>query len=242
MVVPGTRAIEVMTIPHWNEFGTRDELAVMLATKIAGALKAAITRRGTAFIAVSGGTTPGHFLAALSKEMLDWNKVTVTLVDERFVPENSSRSNAVLAKTNLLQNEASAATFVPLFNEAVSVEQSAEFANAALKSLPWPLDAVILGMGGDGHTTSFFPDAQGLNWLLDPTSPRIVMPVHSESANEPRLTLTLPALVGAGLVVVHIEGAKKRSVIEAALSAEKALPIRTVIDLAPRPAEIYWAP
>lgn len=231
-----------MAAPRWNEFGTRDELAAGLAAKMADTLKAAIIRRGAAFLAVSGGTTPARFFAALSKQVLDWGKVTVTLVDERFVPESSSRSNAALAKASLLQNEAAAANFAPLFHEAASVEQGANLADSELRSLPWPLDATILGMGADGHTASFFPDAQGLDALLDPTSSRLVMPVHSESAGETRLTLTLPALIGAGLVVVQIEGAEKRSVIEAALTAEKALPIRTVLDRAPRAAEIYWAP
>lgn len=231
-----------MAAPRWNEFGTRDELAAGLAAKVADTLKASIISRGTAFLAVSGGTTPGRFFAALSKQVLDWSKVTVTLVDERFVPESSPRSNAALAKASLLQNEAAGARFAPLFHEAASVEEGADLADIKLRSLPWPLDAAILGMGGDGHTASFFPDAQGLEALLDPASSRLVMPVHSESAGETRLTLTLPALIGAGLVVVHIEGAEKRNVIEAALAAEKPLPIRTVLDQAPRAAEIYWAP
>ena len=231
-----------MAAPRWNEFGTRDELAAGLAAKVADTLKAAIISRGTAFLAVSGGTTPGRFFAALSKQLLDWSKVTVTLVDERFVPESSPRSNAALAKASLLQNEAAGARFAPLFHEAASVEEGADLADIKLRSLPWPLDAAILGMGADGHTASFFPDAQGLEALLDPASSRLVMPVHSESAGETRLTLTLPALIGAGLVIVHIEGAEKRNVIEAALAAEKPLPIRTVLDQAPRAAEIYWAP
>lgn len=228
--------------PHWNEFATREELAASLASAVADTLRAAITRRGQAFLAVSGGTTPGRFFAALSREGLDWSKVTVTLVDERFVPESSPRSNAALAKTNLLQNEASRARFAPLFHEATSVEKGADLADAAIRALPWPLDATILGMGGDGHTASFFPDATRLDDLLDPASSRLVMPVHADSAGEARLTLTLPALVGAGLVVVHIEGAEKLKVIEAALAAETALPIRTVLDRTPRAAEIYWAP
>jgi len=231
-----------MAAPRWNAFETRDELAAALAARVADTLKAAIARRGVAFLAVSGGTTPGRFFAALSKQELDWSKVTVTLVDERFVPESSPRSNAALAKANLLQNEASAASFAPLFHEAATVENGADLADSELRALPWPLDVSILGMGGDGHTASFFPDAAGLDALLDPDSSRLVMPVHANSAGEPRLTLTLPALVGAGLVVVHIEGAEKRNVIEAALAADKALPIRTVIDRAPRAAEIYWAP
>ena len=231
-----------MTVARWNEFSTRDALAEALAAKVADALQTAIARRGEAFLAVSGGTTPGRFMAALSREVLDWSKVTVTLVDERFVPESSPRSNASLAKANLLQNNASSARFAPLYHEAATVEDAAAIADAGFSALPWPLDAAILGMGGDGHTASFFPDAQGLEVLLDPASARIVMPVHAESAGEPRLTLTLAPLIDAGLLAVHIEGAEKRAVLEAAIASEKALPIRTVLERAPRAAEIYWAP
>ena len=46
-------------------------------------------------------------------------------------------------------------------------------------------------MGGDGHTASFFPDADDLARLLDPASTAIVLPVHAASAGEPRLTLSL---------------------------------------------------
>lgn len=229
-------------LPHWNEFATREELASALAGTVADALRTAIVRRGEAFLAVSGGTTPARFMAALSQQGLDWSKVTVTLVDERFVPESSVRSNASLAKANLLQNNAAAARFAPLYHEAGSVEEAASLGDAAMRALPWPLDAAILGMGADGHTASFFPDAQGLDALLDPASARIVMPVHAETAGEPRLTLTLASLVGAGLLAVHIEGAEKRSVFDAAMAAAKALPIRTVLERAPRAAEIYWAP
>lgn len=232
-----------MTIrPDWRVFPSPDALAQALAADVAQALEAAIARRGHALLGVSGGTTPKLFFPALARQALDWAKVTVLPVDERFVPESSPRSNAALAKASLLQNEAAGARFAPLFHEAASVEEGADLADIKLRSLPWPLDAAILGMGGDGHTASFFPDAQGLEALLDPASSRLVMPVHSESAGETRLTLTLPALIGAGLVVVHIEGAEKRNVIEAALAAEKPLPIRTVLDQAPRAAEIYWAP
>ena len=164
----------------------------------------------------------------------------MTLVDERLVPASSPRSNAALAMAKLLQGPAAAAKFVGLYHEAGSVEQAAELANQALKALPWPLDVAILGMGSDGHTASFFPDADNLAALLDPKQRELVLPVHAASAIEPRLTLTLATIVKARFLGLHIEGDEKRAVLDRACEGEQ-LPIRAVIDHASRPVQIYWA-
>src|SRR5690606_28014454 len=130
--------------PDWRVFASSDALAEALADDVARALGAAIDRRGQAFLAVSGGTTPKLFFRALSRQKLDWEKVTVIPVDERFVPETSPRSNAALIRNSLLTDEAAAARFVPLFHAAETVEDAATRAAAALASLPWPLDVAIL--------------------------------------------------------------------------------------------------
>ena len=122
------------------------------------------------------------------------------------------------------------------------VEDAALLGNRMLESLPWPLDVVVLGMGGDGHTASFFPDADDLARLLDPSSQRIVLPVHAASAGEPRLTLSMARIIGAGFIALHIEGAEKRSTFDDAMAAGKRKPIRAVIDAAPRAVEVFWAP
>ena len=73
---------------HWNGFADRDELAEAFAGQVAARLTAAIARRGTALLAVSGGTTPAKFFAELGKRRdIDWTKVYVTLVDERWVDD-----------------------------------------------------------------------------------------------------------------------------------------------------------
>ncbi|QPC94768.1 6-phosphogluconolactonase [Mesorhizobium sp. INR15] len=226
----------------WNGFPDRPELAAALAGRVAGQLTKAIAERGTALLAVSGGTTPAKFFAALSALPVAWDKVTVTLVDERFVPASSPRSNAGLVAANLLQNAAAAARFVPLYHEAISIEDAAAADNSALRSLAWPLDAVVLGMGGDGHTASFFPDADDLAKLLDPSSERIVLPVHAVSAGEPRLTLSLARIIDAGFVALHIEGEDKRTAFESAMGPGARKPIRAVFDASPRPVEVFWAP
>ncbi|MBB6011418.1 6-phosphogluconolactonase [Aquamicrobium lusatiense] len=230
----------------WTAFSDREALAETLADRVAETLSAAIERRGAGFLAVSGGTTPGRFFAALSSRPIAWDKVTVTLVDERFVPPSSPRSNAALVADTLLRNAASAARFAPLYHAADSAADAAIAAEAELATLPWPLDAAVLGMGTDGHTASFFPDADTLPDLLDPHNARIVLPVEAASAGEPRLTLSMPRLTGAGFLALHIEGAEKRAVFEAAMQAaiqgDDRKPIRAVIEASPRPVNVFWAP
>jgi 6-phosphogluconolactonase len=226
----------------WHAFAERQELAAALAGHVADRLTKAIAERGTALLAVSGGTTPAQFFAALSRIPISWDKVIVTLVDERFVPASSPRSNAGLVAANLLQNAAAAARFVPLYREATGIEAAAISDDAALRSLPWPLDVVVLGMGPDGHTASFFPDADDLPKLLDPSSDSIVLPVHAASAGEPRLTLSLARIIGAGFIALHIEGEDKRTAFESAMGPGKPKPIRVVLEAALKPVEVFWAP
>jgi 6-phosphogluconolactonase len=227
---------------HWNEFADREALAETLAKRIAALLAAAIERRGSALIAVSGGTTPARLFEALSAEPIAWDRVTVTLVDERFVPPSSPRSNAALVTTKLLQGKAAVARFLPLFRKGETLKEAAADGDRAIAALPQPFDAVILGMGGDGHTASFFPDALELPALLDPESSLALMPVHADSAGEPRLTLTLPRIVAARFLALHIEGAEKRATFDRAIGEGPELPIRAVLDASPRPVDVFWAP
>ncbi len=231
---------------RWNEFSDADALAAALSARIADALAGAIERRGRALMAVSGGTTPKKLFQALSQKKIGWDKVVVTLVDERFVPASSPRSNAALVADNLLQGAAAAARFVPLYRADATLEAAALADSADMKLLSWPLDAAVLGMGADGHTASFFPDADNLDALLDPASDRIVLPVEAPSAGEPRLTLVAARIVEAGFLALHIEGDEKRAAFEDAMGQGAGTgvkkPIRAVIDASPRPVDVFWAP
>lgn len=227
-----------------HTFEDRKELAETLAGRVAAQLQAAIGRRGRATMAVSGGTTPKLFFKALSAEEIAWDQVTVTLVDERFVPETSERSNQRLVVGYLLQKKAARARFVPLYNGAASPELAADHASGVLAQLPRPFDVVALGMGTDGHTASFFPEGDRLAEAISGNADRPVLSMNAPAAAEPRLTLTLPWIVEAELLVLHIESEEKRKVLEQAEGDGPAeeMPIRSVLRGAETPVELYWAP
>ncbi len=220
-----------------------DALAEALADKIAAAIVRRLEQDGAAAIAVSGGTTPVRFFEALSKKRLNWRAVTVTLVDERWVPASSPRSNAGLAQAHLLQGPAAAATFVPLADAATTPEQGRFGIEAAIRALNLPFAAVTLGMGNDGHTASFFPGGDRLTEALNPSRGQIVETMHAQGAGEPRVTLTLPILLAADTIAIQIEGAAKRAALDAAMQAGPIvdMPIRAVLAARPEP-DIFWCP
>lgn len=227
-----------------HEFPDAETLADALAIDVAAQLTAAIAVRGSAAIAVSGGSTPKQFFEVLSEQDINWERVTITLVDERFVPADNERSNHRLVATHLLKDKAEAATFVPLYQQASSVEEAAKIATEKTASFGKPFDVVILGMGGDGHTASFFPNGNNLAKAIDPEGPRGVLTMQADGAGEDRLTLSFTSLADARLLVLHIEGDAKMIVLEKAENGddEMEMPIRAVLNRAPSPLEIYWAP
>lgn len=210
--------------------GTREDLAQALAGDVAAALAATIAGKGRAVLAVSGGTTPTLFFAHLAMAEIDWARVTVTLVDERQVPEESPRSNAALVRKALLVKAAASARFVPLFRNETEA--------AALS-----LDVVVLGMGTDGHTASFFPGGDTLAKAIDPHTEQSLLAITAPGSGEPRLTFTLPKLLAASTLCLHIEGEEKLRVLEEALSGDdaNAMPVRAVLS-SPQPLSLYWCP
>jgi 6-phosphogluconolactonase len=228
-----------------HSFTDGHALAAALTERIADDLRTGIAERGAAVLAVSGGSTPKHLFAQLAQARLDWSKVTVTLVDERWVPESSARSNARMVKALLLQDAAAAAQFVSLYNEAASFDEGIAITRARVAALPRPFDAVILGMGDDGHTASFFPGGDHLAEALDLEGREQVLPMHAEGAGEPRITLTLPALLQTRALYLHIEGESKRHLLADArlgLGAAKNYPIRAVLEQPRVPVTVYWCP
>lgn len=227
-----------------HEFTDGAALAEGLADRVSATLADAIAARGTATIAVSGGSTPKAFFKALSTRDIAWSRVTVTLVDERFVPADNPRSNHLLVAGNLLQDRAKVAGFLPLYRDAGSAEEAAKIVSEDAGALGHPFDVVILGMGTDGHTASFFPGGSKLAEAISAQTPRGLITMEAEGAGETRLTFTFASLQDARLLVLHIEGQGKKDVLAAAEAdgPEEDMPIRAVLRRAATPVDIYWAP
>ncbi|NKX46154.1 6-phosphogluconolactonase [Roseicyclus persicicus] len=218
------------------EYPDRDLMMLALADRLASELAEALRHHDRVSLSVPGGTTPGPVFDVLSEQALDWDRVAVVLNDERWVPEDSPRSNTGLLKKRLLVSKASAATLIPLYAEAPAPEDKiGALAEGLAPHLP--LSVLLLGMGADMHTASLFPGADNLAAALAADAPPL-MAMRAEGAGEPRITLTAPVLTGAMSTHILITGAEKRAAIERAahLPVHEA-PVRCVLGQ----ATVHWA-
>jgi 6-phosphogluconolactonase len=114
-----------------------------------------------------------------------------------------------------------------------------------MAALPLPFDAVVLGMGNDGHTASFFPGGDRLPEALDLANAARVLPMRAAGAGEPRITFTLSALLDTRALFLHIEGDAKRQLLaDARLGLGEAadVPVRAVLTQSRVPVAVYWCP
>lgn len=225
-------------------FETRELLFDQLRDAVVDRLRAAIRRQGKATLVVSGGGTPKPLFERLTKSDLDWAKVTVTLADERWVDEDDDNSNAKLVRATLLSDRAAAASFLSLKTPQSTPEEGEATLADRLDGLNVPLDVVLLGMGGDGHTASLFPKGDQLARAISGSGGIRCCPMRAPGAAQPRMTLSAPFLLNAAWVVVLCTGQDKRRVFEQARASGpiEALPIRAFLHQTPTPVAFYWAP
>ncbi|MDR3097600.1 MAG: 6-phosphogluconolactonase [Paraburkholderia sp.] len=215
-----------------------------LARAVGDALHASLTalaaapgtgaRRAT--LAVSGGTSPRPFLETLSTHRFDWARTDITLVDDRWVPDTDSASNARLVHETLLKNEAAQARFLPL----VDVTQELDAHVAALNADPQRLlpNVAVLGMGEDGHTASIFADAP--EWHEALTTARPFVAVHPQAAPHARISWSMQALRQVDRLFLLIAGQRKLDVLQQAAAAEQNNAISKLANDKGVRLDVYW--
>jgi 6-phosphogluconolactonase len=230
-----------MTLPKIEAFATREALYDAAASVVASALTDAVAKHGQAGFAATGGSTPAPVYDRLATMTVPWDKVVVTLTDERFVPPSDPSSNEGLVRRHLLQGEAAKAGFAPLYFDGVAQDEVAAKAEAGVaKALPFGV--TLLGVGPDGHFASLFPGNPC--WRRRPGSQVrahmvIAVPPGQPAPDLPRISLTFQALIQSSLIVLLITGGAKKTLLEGPV--DQSLPIAAILNQDRAPVRILWA-
>ena len=232
----------------WTESNHPDDetLAILLAEQLETLIRTALLERGKAVLALAGGRTPFPVYRQLAQARLDWTKVYLVATDERWVSSDHPARNSREMRSAFAAAEGiHVLDLVPSTAEQPADAQTAE---TALAGVSEPFDAVLLGMGGDGHFASLFPGAAALAAGLDPASPHAALqldpvPLPPE-APYPRISLTLARLMHTRRLFLVATGESKRSVLDRAQAQCDApdLPVSVLLHRTPVPVEIHWSP
>lgn len=219
-----------------------------LAGSIIEQLQRAIAERGRAGFVVSGGETPRALFSRLSRQVLAWDKVTITLADERWIDTDSAQSNENLVRSALLIDKAASAHFIGLKTAHIKAADAEKDRERAVSELAAPFDIVLLGMGDDGHTASLFPNSKVLPSALNMQSKQKFIAITPDPLPEhapfERLSMTLPLLLNCRWLVLLIAGNSKLNTYNDALAGDdiKKMPVRGVLKQSFTPVSSYWAP
>lgn len=225
---------------RWTDCPDRASWANKAAGKIAELLEDSIASRGTASLLVAGGSTPQPIFQRLSQMHLDWAKVHVGLTDERWVRATHTDSNEYLVRHALLRNQAGSAQFHPLYSSAPKPSAGLAEAERSINAMPRPFDAVLLGMGTDGHFASLFPGLPETRIGLDLHSPALCVAIDRPQSGYARLSLTITALLYARLILVAISGRPKRTIALQALAGGADTPITALLSHRKDDLEFLW--
>lgn len=228
---------------HEHQFPDLEAASEALANAVSGALSKQLAEGSQTTLAVSGGRTPTAFFRYLRDHEIAWERVTVTLVDDRWVDANHPDSNERLVRKELLTGRAADARFVAMKTAASTPSAGQSEVDGLLRPLR-PFDIVVLGMGDDGHTASLFPGAPNLADALDPASQATVVAIDPPEAKHPRLSLTLSAILDSSTVLVLIAGQTKWETYRRARQPGPfdEFPIRALLGKTHPDVQVFWAP
>jgi 6-phosphogluconolactonase len=201
----------------------------------------AVHRNGRLVLALSGGSTPIPLYRKLARppagHALDWQRTHLFWADERCVPVEDDRSNRKLVEDILLDTVPLPPDQIHPVDTTRPPPQAAAAYHRTLEQFfagsPPVFDVILLGMGRDGHTASLFPGAPA----LDETEAMAVA-ARPPGDGLPRVTLTLPVLNAARLVVFLVSGREKADAVGEVLGREnRDLPAARVH---PEQGELVW--
>lgn len=210
-----------MTNMNLKRFKDKAALVDAATAHLSTVLDDALRARGRASAMLSGGSSPKPIYETLAKKPLAWDGVSISLVDERWVPRGATGSNADFIQNCFVGTEAERALFVPLYNGDASPDAGLAAAEQALALMAQPFDLCVLGMGMDGHTASWFPYSGGLVPALDPKNTATLAAIDATGCevagdHTDRITLTFSAIAASRNIILLLPSAEKLSVFKAA--------------------------
>ncbi len=194
-----------------------------------------LNQKQHATLVVPGGNTPRYYLPALAKCKLPWDRITVTLSDERWVDVTDEQSNEHLVKQHLMSHLPENTRFVGLKTQHDNPSDAIEAIHQRLDKLPLPLSLTVLGLGEDGHIASLFP---GMNPDLTDTH-------HCVAAAPPvapslRVSLSLKLLVESEQIVLVVTGESKRRLLDRlSKNPDSKLPISWLMQRTPASVIVF---
>lgn len=230
--------------PHEESFfQDRRRLFAGLCQDFTDKLGEIIRKRRKASLALAGGTTPGPLYEALSNVPINWEKVSLTVTDERWVSPEDPASNEYLVRDLLMKRRAAGATFVPFKTNHAKASGGAATAEKRLTPI-MPFDICLLGMGPDGHIASLIPGAEGFDAAVDVANTKKVAGIHAEGAagSPERMTLTVSGILSSRRIILLFMGQDKLNLFNEAKEGRGTSPVRDLLAQKKTPVHAFWAP
>lgn len=231
----------------WTNFAHRADMVAALSAIIADDSRATCAQQANYLLGVSGGSTPIPVYERLASMDLPWSALQALIVDERRVAADHPHSNEAMVRRCLLGDHPDAVC-VGLRSNAANLTEAAQLADARVRRLNRPMDAVLLGMGEDGHFASCFLGADEYAAAISADEARCVVPITPlpegvQPAVE-RLTLTWAYIRRTRRIMLAITGATKREVLQRAQTERDTdqLPIATLFQDTAPPIHVFWSP
>ena len=192
------------------------ELAHSFADYAAAVLSKTLTRQETASLVVPGGNTPRFYLPTLAAKSLPWNRITITLSDERWVDTDSENSNEHLVRNHLLvhlpDHVGDQTRFIGLKTGHDTPAEAIPEIQHRLKQIPQPFTLTVLGLGEDGHIASLFPGLK-LHEETDEKFGNLCLAVIPPIAPSPRVSVSLQVLADSEHLALVVTGKNKRQLL-----------------------------